>query len=287
MKKTRFTLVELMVVIAIIALLMAILMPGLRKAKDQAKFVMCSTNLHHMGLAFYGYASDNNDRIPPGSCPNGVTIWVYASYGPGHLLEGGYIPLPTSRKSIIYCPADKVDRYKAGPLPPGGLLNARWFEDRYGVSGMTVDYGYEFRDSLDGNWTAHWPIINGQPSGPEDFKGALTTKIARHSLISDWFAHGYTFWQHKLKYNILMGDGSVQSINDHRYKGQEDGNIDDPKDVGMTNWVVASDYAMGYDDTGDNLLFDAIDYFLGYPMYKVPVVGNEGDAPLPPWRGGP
>ena len=40
-------------------------------------------------------------------------------------------------------------------------------------------------------------------------------------------------------------------------------------------------------EAGDSLLFDAIDYVLGYPMYNIPQNTDLGDPPLPPWRGGP
>ena len=53
-----FTLVELLVVISIIALLIAILLPSLRKARDQAKAVVCQTNLHAVGQGMHSYATD-------------------------------------------------------------------------------------------------------------------------------------------------------------------------------------------------------------------------------------
>ena len=59
-KKRGFTLIELLVVIAIIALLMAILMPALRRVKKQAQAVACQSNLNQWGLIFAMYTNDNN-----------------------------------------------------------------------------------------------------------------------------------------------------------------------------------------------------------------------------------
>ena len=65
MRKVKgFTLIELLVVIAIIALLMAILVPVLRSARNQARAVVCQTNLKQWGQIFNLYTQDNEGRLP-------------------------------------------------------------------------------------------------------------------------------------------------------------------------------------------------------------------------------
>ncbi|MCD4831974.1 MAG: type II secretion system GspH family protein [Anaerohalosphaeraceae bacterium] len=59
-----FTLVELLVVISIIAMLLAILMPSLQRARELAKRVICSNNLHQCHLALTVYAGDYNTKYP-------------------------------------------------------------------------------------------------------------------------------------------------------------------------------------------------------------------------------
>ena len=68
MRRKGFTLIELLVVIAIIALLLAILMPSLRKAKKVAQGVVCQSNLKQWGLVWgiYTNSYDGNDVISAG-----------------------------------------------------------------------------------------------------------------------------------------------------------------------------------------------------------------------------
>ncbi|MFC1739266.1 type II secretion system protein [Planctomycetota bacterium] len=66
-KISGFTLIELLVVIATIALLLAMLMPALRKASDHAKSIKCLSNLKQIGLAAHLYAETFDGFIPRGS----------------------------------------------------------------------------------------------------------------------------------------------------------------------------------------------------------------------------
>ncbi|HBG25649.1 MAG: hypothetical protein A2Y10_16045 [Planctomycetes bacterium GWF2_41_51] len=65
-KAKGFTLVELLVVISIIALLLAVLMPALSKARDQGQRVVCLSNLRTLTTAWCAYAADNSYAIVGG-----------------------------------------------------------------------------------------------------------------------------------------------------------------------------------------------------------------------------
>ncbi len=75
-KHRAFTLIELLVVIAIIALLLAILTPALSKIKNQARKLICLSNLRQIGTGALVYAEEHNAYLPRNT--GGSTPWIIA-----------------------------------------------------------------------------------------------------------------------------------------------------------------------------------------------------------------
>ena len=82
-KLNIFTLIELLIVIAIIAILAGMLLPPLGKAREKAQVIACTNNLTQSGKAFLFYAHDWNEYWPHDSTESGgIGIWDITEQAP-------------------------------------------------------------------------------------------------------------------------------------------------------------------------------------------------------------
>jgi prepilin-type N-terminal cleavage/methylation domain-containing protein/prepilin-type processing-associated H-X9-DG protein len=127
-KNTRygFTLVELLVVIGIIALLIAILMPALAKARQAASNLTCLSRLRQMGTAMQMYAQDNLGFLPYGESPfwkdnnggSGIKNTMYSDWswlitgalkgGSGLLYDTTFVTANTDFHNKLFLDADTI-----------------------------------------------------------------------------------------------------------------------------------------------------------------------------------
>src|SRR5690606_32180072 len=63
--RRAFTMVDVLVSIAVITVLISLMMPAIRKATETAHRVVCSSNVRQIGMAMMMYADANQDYIPP------------------------------------------------------------------------------------------------------------------------------------------------------------------------------------------------------------------------------
>jgi prepilin-type N-terminal cleavage/methylation domain-containing protein len=75
-KRIAFTLVELLVVIAIIGILVGLLLPAVQAAREAARRMQCSNNMHQLGIALHNY-SDAHKRFPYGTIGRSPTNGNY------------------------------------------------------------------------------------------------------------------------------------------------------------------------------------------------------------------
>lgn len=81
-RRNAFTLLELLIVIAVLSLLTAILLPSLQQAKELARESLCLSSMRNIGTLLQYYAQDNRNRFPvpydPGLLRNAYYCWATA-----------------------------------------------------------------------------------------------------------------------------------------------------------------------------------------------------------------
>jgi len=100
MTKTRgFTMVELIIVVAIIAVLASIIMPKMTGARSRSKLAACKQNLKNIAMALEMYANDNNNIFNP----TGASYVTISGTGTSsYLFTDGYL------KTVPLCPETPV-----------------------------------------------------------------------------------------------------------------------------------------------------------------------------------
>jgi prepilin-type N-terminal cleavage/methylation domain-containing protein len=112
-QRQAFTLIEILVVIAIIAILAALLMPALSSAKAKGKRIACTNHLRQLSLSSQMYSADNDGKLVdnrPGQ-PD-TNVWVTGNMKVDNqatnetfLRQGKLFPY-ASQVAVYHCPAD-------------------------------------------------------------------------------------------------------------------------------------------------------------------------------------
>ena len=74
--KNGFTLLELLVVVAILGILLSMLLPSLTKARELSRNAICISNVYQMGAAAFAYTKDNSGRFPSSNAYFSGRMWV-------------------------------------------------------------------------------------------------------------------------------------------------------------------------------------------------------------------
>jgi prepilin-type processing-associated H-X9-DG protein len=194
------TLIEVLIIVAVLMLLAAVFLPALAKPKKHAPYIICVNNLKQVGLAFKIWAEDNHDQYPMQvSVTNGGTMELRE--GPNAYLHFQVMSNELNSPMLLFCPKESDPRREcattfaartrmAGQVPFTGNSNLSYF---VGVDATKSNLTMFLAG--DRNITNGTPIKNG-------LLELTTNRLA-----------GWTAEMHVNQGNVCLADGSVQAFN--------------------------------------------------------------------------
>lgn len=211
-KTTKFSLVELLVIITVFAVLLTILLPALDRARAKAQVMSCKSGMKQIGINILLYMSNNSLTHPlpfqsgTGDHPSEGRPNAKGTLFPGNaaIYTSDYFESRESLVQTMFCPLVDTagEEFKASPAPGG-----RWKKG----DGLWSTSVYLYGKSLGTNdpfWTErqkHNFTVNFITSVNEVSENVVLTDYPEQRAT--WMPEWKTQFEH---YNALMSDGSVK-----------------------------------------------------------------------------
>lgn len=218
--RSGFTLVELLVVIGVIAILVSLLLPAMRKARESARRVNCLSNMRQVYTQVLLYSQAHRDQVLMGFSRTDYkrthVVWEVSS-GVGFMSMWGRMYLAGYMKQprTYYCPSETDIAYQFGTSsnlwPPGHWMRSASHPPAPGAAnvGILTQISYGFRP-VKTSWGGlapqvyDSPFVIKQPANlPKLTKYRNKTVLAEAVLTTLRITT-----RHKNGINVMRGDGS-------------------------------------------------------------------------------
>ena len=190
--KCAFTLIELLIAIAIIAILAAILVPALNSALERAKATKDMSNLRQIGMAMQTYLNDNDQNLPA------TAIWPGTDTTPS--LYQKYI----ATRKVFQSPFDKRTPAESNTAPVSYSINHNIYA-KLGINPNVLNVvspsstffmapTYAGDPGVSTSWTGTTTSAPDLPVGaPAETKGTHVSGRQINVLFCDWHTESVTF----------------------------------------------------------------------------------------------
>ena len=205
--KRNFTLIELLITIAIIAILAAMILPALNSAREKARTIQCVSNLKQIGTALFSYTTDNQDFLPPVYDGLKFRIRYYLF---------SYVGTPeydNSQKGVWFCPSyDIVEKPNADTVYLNSYCNFTGDKKTFGED-WYIDELYYHTQKITRIDTRVALLGSKQPAYVEYGKAiCINNPIGANYLdINTNRPNPQEVFNHSWRTNIFMASGNVTS----------------------------------------------------------------------------
>jgi prepilin-type N-terminal cleavage/methylation domain-containing protein/prepilin-type processing-associated H-X9-DG protein len=134
MRRNRaFTLVELLIVVAILGVLIGLLLPAVSGAREQSRKVSCAANLRNLGTALAAYAADNDRKLPVFTDTCGAWLWDISFKTRDTIVKTG------ATRNSFYCPSgDLQNTDELWNFTSGYCVSGYWWLMRRGSGPLSA-----------------------------------------------------------------------------------------------------------------------------------------------------
>ncbi|MCS7253371.1 MAG: DUF1559 domain-containing protein [Armatimonadota bacterium] len=205
--ENAFSLIELLIVVAVVSLLIGLLYPALVRAREQARKTACASNLRQIGLALMMYTADYDESFPNDGNPylwwGRYWRWLLMPYlGLLQMHSGNPLKATSGAPDVFLCPSDYI-------------APQRWDSTSYGYSAAFYHSAEQINQMRTEDLYMRDPTNYPFPNITQ--KLAQVTYPSHKAIVAEWLTNHdpdvkVGWWDWRGSRNYLFVDGHVKFL---------------------------------------------------------------------------